>query len=399
MIGEYTLFKLCQKYNIDSNKIVNKNNNILNYGEYEEINKTLNYLINVLKISPNNIEKCPSILYKNVNIIEENMNFIKKTNINFSNIESCLHVLSTYPNDFKNTYEYVTNNYSLKDLNRNTSILSVNVNIIKSVEKLRIPFINKNGNLTIAVGIGYGIQDINGIEKIIESKEFKEHPELFTSQVLARSSLEEIKKIVESEEFKEHPELFTSEVLAHSSLEEIKKIIESKEFKEYPELFTSTVLAHSSLEEIKNIIGSEEFKEWPELFTSQVLAHAKINDISLLLSQPYWKDLRFKHLLTSSIIAKSKLMIEKIPKLIRLSEEHNIDKYLTQSFLLKSISQNYALIIYLENNNIPLVINEKLNPVFNYQPGALKKNYNIDIKELMKLYPLEEENQKEGAMK
>ena len=70
MIGQYTLQKLCEKYNINSNNLVKKNNNILTYGEYQEIDKTLNYLINELRISTLNIEKCPSILYRNVNAIK-----------------------------------------------------------------------------------------------------------------------------------------------------------------------------------------------------------------------------------------------------------------------------------------------------------------------------------------
>ena len=47
MIGEYTLKNLCDKYGIDSEKIVTKNSNILTYGEYRDIDDTLNYLVNI----------------------------------------------------------------------------------------------------------------------------------------------------------------------------------------------------------------------------------------------------------------------------------------------------------------------------------------------------------------
>ena len=87
MIGQYTLMILCDKYEISSDKIVNKSNNILTYGEYQDIDKTLNYLVNVLRIYSNNIEKCPSILYRSVDNIKENVNFIKACNIHFYNIE------------------------------------------------------------------------------------------------------------------------------------------------------------------------------------------------------------------------------------------------------------------------------------------------------------------------
>lgn len=67
MIREYNLEILCNKYNLSKDKIITKNNNILIYGEYVDIDNTLNYLINNLHIDSRNIEKCPSILYRNVN--------------------------------------------------------------------------------------------------------------------------------------------------------------------------------------------------------------------------------------------------------------------------------------------------------------------------------------------
>ena len=76
MIGEYLLTELLEKYNIDASRIIRKNSNILEYGEYIEIDKALNYLINELKISLANIEKCPSIMYFNVESIKENVSFL-----------------------------------------------------------------------------------------------------------------------------------------------------------------------------------------------------------------------------------------------------------------------------------------------------------------------------------
>ena len=197
MIGQYTLMMLCKKYGISSDKLVNKNNNILTYGEYQDIDSTLDYLVNILKISSNNIEKCPSILYRNVNNIREKFNFIRNCNIHFSNIESCLHVLSSESMELKATYEYVKENYGLDIINRLTSILSVSKNIIITVENLKIPFINKNGNLSVAVGIEWGATNLEEIQKIIQSPEFKEHPELFTSQTLAHAKLEEIQELLQ----------------------------------------------------------------------------------------------------------------------------------------------------------------------------------------------------------
>ena len=470
MIGEYTLKILCDKYNILSENVINKNNNILTYGEYLDIDKTLNYLINELKVSKKNIEKCPSILYRNVDAIKKNIDYLKQQNVSFSSIESCLHVLSTEPIDLKDTYKYIEENYGIEAINKNTSILSCNKDLIIEVEKLEL---DKEWNLAIAVGITFGFTTleevidiinseeykkhpelftstilahtkikyikeilhseeykehpelftsttlarakISDIKEILHSEEYKEHPELFTSETLARVKIKELKELLHSEEYKNHPELFTSQTLAHAKIKDIKEILHSKEYKEHPELFTSTTLAYAKIKDIKDILHSEEYKEHPELFTSttlacakikdikdmlhseeyknhpelftsQTLAHAKIKDISKLLKMPYWTDARYKKLLSPSVLAKSKQMIAKLPVLIKIAEYYEIDGYLTTSFLLVSPSQNFALINYLSDNNIPLIINGKLNSIFGKQPGFLKKKYGIDVKEQIKRY-------------
>ena len=386
MIGEYTLKILCDKYNISSDKIVNKNNNILTQGEYVDIDKTLDYLINKLNISTSNIEKCPSILYKNVVEIEKNVSFLKQQKISFSSVENCLHVLSTNSEDLVETYKYIEENYGVSALNKNTSALSCNKELIIEVEKLNL---NKDWNLAIAQSIGFAYTTIENVKAMINSVEYKEYPELFASTTLSHSNIEKIQAIINSEEFKEHRELFTSTTLAKSNVEKIREMLNSEEFKKYPKLFTSTTLAQSNIEKIQAIINSKEFKKYPELFTSQVLARAKIEDISELLKMPCWSDERYKKLLTSTIVARSKQMLKRLPILFEMAEEYQIENYINTSFLLLSPSQNYALINYLLDNNLSLVIDNKLNTIFSKQPIVLKKKYGIDIKELMKKYPYE----------
>ena len=400
MIEEYSLKLLCDKYGVSKENIVNKNNNILSKGEYEDIDKTLNYLINELKVSRANIEKCPSILYRNVNAIKDNIDFLKQKDVSFSSIESCLHVLSSEPNDLKDTYDYVEENYGKKSINKNTSVLICPKDLVITVEELGL---NKDWTLSIASYVKLGFTTLDEIKNIINSEEFKEHPELFTSTTLAHAKIEDIQKIICSEEFKEHPELFTSQTLAHAKIEDIQKMINSKKFKEHSELFTSTTLASARIEDIKKIIHSEEFEEHPELFTSETLAHAKIEDIQKLLEMPYWNDIRYKDLLTSSVVAKSKQMITKLPVLFKMAEYYKIDGYLTITFLMLSPSQNFALINYLNDNNMPLIENDKLNMVFGKQPGVLKRKYGIDIKEQMLKYDFSkfsfDEDTKKGGSK
>ena len=476
MIGEHTLEILCNKYNISKEKLVDNNNNILSYGEFNEIDRTLDYLINSLKLLPSNIEKCPSILYRNTDNIKDNADFLKKQKISFSSIESCLHVLSTDPNQLIQTYNYVEGRYGIAAIKTNPSILACSIDIIDSVEKLGL---KREYNLAIAISISFGYTKLENVQKIINSAEFKDHPELFTSQTLAHAKLEDIQEIINSDEYKNHPELFTSTTLAHARLEEIQKIINSDEFKDHPELFTSTTLANAKLEDIQEIINSDEFKEHPELFTSETLAHAKLEDIQEIINSDEFKEHpelftsqtlakaklediqkiinsdefkdhpelftsttlahaklediqeiinsdefkehpelftsttlanaklediqellnlscfqneKYKRMLTPSIVSKSKSMIKKMPILIEMAEYYKIDDHINTNFLLHSPSQNYALINYLIENDNPLVINEKLNPIFSYQPGVLRKKYGINIKVLMDRYPIPEKN-------
>ena len=74
----------------------------------------------------------------NVDVIKENVNFLRTKEIKFSNIETCLHVLSTNPYDLKQTYEYVVENYGIESLNKITSILRVKKSRIKEIEKINI---------------------------------------------------------------------------------------------------------------------------------------------------------------------------------------------------------------------------------------------------------------------
>ena len=180
-----------------------------------------------------------------------------------------------------------------------------------------------------------------------------------------------------------------SVAIGSNPIQDIKDILNSKEYKEHPELFTSTTLAHAKLQDIKDMLNSKEYKEHPELFTSQTLAYAKIQDIRNLLKLPYWEEEKYKKLLTCSIVANSKKMISKLPIQIQMAEEYKISNYITTSFLRSAPSQNYAKINYLIDNNLSLTIDEKLNPIFSYSPSCLKKMFNIDIKMLIAQYPFD----------
>ena len=148
MIGVDLLKLLLEGYGIDPNKVIKNNENVLVKGNYDEIESVIKYLIGELKISPKNIEKAPSILYFNVSAIRKNVEFLQKQHISFSNVETCLHVLNTEPFQLEETYNYIMDNYGVEFINRITSILRVNVERIKKIEKLAL---DKDTTLSAAI--------------------------------------------------------------------------------------------------------------------------------------------------------------------------------------------------------------------------------------------------------
>ena len=157
MIEQTDLMKLLESYKIDYKKVMT--DKVLDKGEYFGIKHVLEYLVNELKIYPKNIEKCPSILYLNVNEVRKNYEFLKQQKININDVETCLHVLSTDNKDLKETYYYVLENYGLMAINRTTSILSCNKDRIIDIEKYGL-----SKDVTISASISrrtiYEIEDI-----------------------------------------------------------------------------------------------------------------------------------------------------------------------------------------------------------------------------------------------
>ena len=159
MIEQTDLMKLLESYKIDYKKVMT--DKVLDKGEYFGIKHVLEYLVNEVGINPKNIEKCPSILYLNVNEVRKNYEFLKQEKINISDVETCLHVLSTDNKDLKETYYYVLENYGLMTINRITSILRCNKDRIINIEKYGL-----SKDVTISASISR--RTIYEIEKIIK---------------------------------------------------------------------------------------------------------------------------------------------------------------------------------------------------------------------------------------
>lgn len=295
---------------------------------YEKLDTTLDFLINELKLFPTNLTNCSAIIFQSKENIKKNIKFIEREKIKFTSIETCLLVLSNNPKSLINRYDYISKHYGKKIIEEKPAILNVTKKRIIGIEDLNIPIKDNKDIIKIALGPN----SIRHMEELLNSKEYQEHKEIFTLDVFSRAKITDIREMLSSEEYQKHKELFTSDVLAKTKLKYIKE----------------------------------------------------------LLNLPYWQDDKYKQLLTSSLVAKAKSLLKKMPVLIKMAEDYGIDEYLTTSYLLFSPSQNYALIRYMNENNIPLVVDNKLNKMFGKAPIILKKKYNIDLKELMKMYPLEE---------
>ena len=185
MIEQTDLMKLLESYKIDYKKVMT--DKVLDKGEYFGIKHVLEYLVNELKIYPKNIEKCPSILYLNVNEVRKNYEFLKQQKINISDVETCLHVLSTDNKDLKETYYYVLENYGLMTINRITSILRCNKDRIINIEKYGL---SKDATISALVSR----RTIYEIEKIIRI--CKKYNIEITGSVFKQNA-EEIEKIIE----------------------------------------------------------------------------------------------------------------------------------------------------------------------------------------------------------
>ena len=136
---------------------------ILEYGKYKEIDYILNYLINELHISPRSIEKCPSVLYRKVSAVKENYEFLRNKNLYNYNVETCLHILATNPDNLHDTYDYVARNFGLDVINKNTTILRVPKQRIEDMELYFGSYLNKQ----TLIGVCITTRTIMDIAKII----------------------------------------------------------------------------------------------------------------------------------------------------------------------------------------------------------------------------------------
>ena len=212
MISRDKLKEVLGFYGIDSEKVVNNNANILKQGNYEDIDNVLNYLVNDLEIMAKNIEKCPSIMYRNVSAIKYNYLFLQNTNVKADSIETTLHILTTSPFKLQKTYKYIKDNYGIDSINKLTSILGVSVDRIMQIEKIT----NDKNVILLAAVSKLGVEDIKNNIEICQ----KYNIPIGNSVFLKKS--DELEKIIKFCRLKKIP---ISANVFLKSLKEIDKIV------------------------------------------------------------------------------------------------------------------------------------------------------------------------------
>ena len=350
MIEQTDLMKLFENYKIDYKKVMI--DKVLDKGEYFGIKHVLEYLVNEVGINPKNIEKCPSILYLNVNEVRKNYEFLKQEKINISDVETCLHVLSTDNKDLKETYYYVLENYGLTIINRTTSILSCNKDRIINIEKYGL-----SKDVTISASISRRtIYEIEEIIKICKKYNIEIKGTVF------KQNAEEIEKIIEV--CKKYNMEITSSVFLRSA-EEIEKITEV--CKKYNIEITGSVFMKSA-DEIERII--EVCKKYNIEITGNVF-RKNADEIEKIVEVCN----KYNIEITGTVFMKS---AEEIEEIIKICKKYNIE--ITGTVFMKSAEEIEKIVEVCKKYNIEIT-----GSVFYKSAEEIEKiveickKYNIEI--------------------
>ena len=392
MIEQTDLMKLLESYKIDYKKVMT--DKVLDKGEYFGIKHVLEYLVNEVGINPKNIEKCPSILYLNVNEVRKNYEFLKQQKINISDVETCLHVLSTDNKDLKETYYYVLENYGLMTINRITSILRCNKDRIINIEKYGL-----SKDVTISASVSR--RTIYEIEKIIRI--CKKYNIEITGSVFKQNA-EEIEKIVEI--CKKYNIEIKGNVFLKSA-EEIEKIIEV--CKRYNIEITGSVFLKSAgeVEKIVEICKKYNIEITGSVFLKSAEEIEKITEVCK----------KYNIEITGSVFLKKSSSLQKT---IDFIIENYDERYLTPLIIIKEPKHLSEVMPYLDSLGVlgfiinsasiltltkeeiekrveiikllgeDIVKNGKFNSVFGMNKTRLNKKLN-SYKDNDVIYPLIEE--------
>ena len=359
MVNRKQFEEICNKYGLDSKKLIKNNENVLEKADYNSICYVLDFLRDTLKVTPNNIEKCPSILYLKIEAIKENWKFLNEKKINTRDVETCLHILSTDPEQLKKTYEYVSaeNRYGKKYIEQITTILRVSVERIQEIEE-KCPELTKE-NILSAANSRKDVDEIKKIEQVCKDNEIE-----VTGNVFLRTAAE-IKEIVEV--CKENGIEVIGSVFLRTAVE-IKEIVEV--CKKNGIEATGTVFKRTA-GEIKEIV--EVCKENGIEITGSIFSK---NSKQLKENIEYIKQNYGEEYLTTLIVSKNLKHLQRtLPYLQSIGALETTKT--SASILLLTLEEIKERQAFIKNIGETIVIDGKFNRIF----GMPKKRYQKKVKE------------------
>ena len=360
MVNREQLKEICDKYGLDSKKIIKNNENVIEKADYTDICYVLDYLKDTLKITSNNIEKCPSILYLNVGAIKENWRFLNEQKIHMNDVETCLHILSTEPEQLKETYKYVSdeNRYGKKYIEQITSILNVPVERIQEIEE-RCPELTKNNVLSAAAISRRTIQEIEEIIKVCNKNGIE-----VTGSVFLRSAkeIEEIIKVC-----KENGIEVTGSVFKRTAkeIEEIIKVCNENGIEVTGSVFMKSA---KEIEEIIKVCKENKMEITGSIFLKK---SKQLKENIEFIKQNYGEEY-----LTPLIISKNLKNLQKILPYLQSIGVLEIVKNSASilSLTLEEIQERQS---FIERIGEPIVKNGRFNSIF----GMSRKRYQKKVKE------------------
>ena len=359
MVNREQFEEICNKYGLDSKKLIKNNENVLEKADYNSICYVLDFLRDTLKITPTNIEKCPSILYLKIEAIKENWKFLNEKKINTRDVETCLHILSTDPEQLKKTYEYVSdeNRYGKKYIEQITTILRVPVERIQEIEE-KCSELTKEIKLSAAKS-GKDVDEIKKIEQVCKENGIK-----ITGSVFKRTAVE-IKEI--AKECQKNGIEITGTVFLRTAAE-IKEIVEV--CKENGIEVTGSVFKRTAAK-IKEIV--EVCKENRIEITGSIFLK---NSKQLKENIEYIKQNYGEEYLTPLIVSKNLKHLQKtLPYLQSIGALETTKT--SASILLLTLEEIKERQAFIESIGEPIVKENKFNSIF----GLSRKNYQKKVKE------------------
>ena len=437
MVNREQFEEICNKYGLDSKKLIKNNENVLEKTDYNSICYVLDFLRDTLKVSPNNIEKCPSILYLKIEAIKENWKFLNEKKINTRDVETCLHILSTDPEQLNKTYEYVSdeNRYGKKYIEQRTSILSVPVERIQETEE-KCSELTKE-NILSAANSRKDVDEIKKIEQVCKDNEIEVTGNVFLRtaaeikeivEVCKENGIEvigsvflrtavEIKEIVEvckengievtgsvflrtAAEIKEivevcqENEIEVTRSVFYRTAEEVKEIVEICQENEIEVTGTVFLKRAFEIKEIVKVCKDNEIEVTGSVFRrtatgiKEIVKVCKENGIEVTGSVftknskqlkeniEYIKQNYGEEYLTNLIVSKNLKHLQKtLPYLQSIGVLETIKT--SASILSLTLEEIKERQVFIESIGEPIVKGNKFNPIF----GMIQKRYQKNVKE------------------